>query len=308
MYGTRLNVCVTCLSIVFVLMVADDSQAQEPEAVEVDVSDELRSVRQVLATQQLTEALQYVDRSRDETVQEFLGVCNAHGPSGDEIYRARHIFKLFRIYGLENVHIDDKRNVIGIRRGTGEGPKVVLNAHMDVVAQWPKEQPIEAFVADGWIWCPAAGDDLIGVVQVLTILRALNAANIQTKGDIWFVMFTGEEPNHDYASPGAELFVRSNDPHNIDWRKGDILLQLHGGGGEGVSTGSTDMRHRSQLRVFVPVDTNQWSSHAVDVLGRILARLSTEVRDPRAGSLSRGAAEARPVDLLYMNMAVLEGG
>ena len=116
---------------------------------EVDVSDELRSVRQVLATQQLTEALQYVDRSRDETVQEFLGVCNAHGPSGDEIYRARHIFKLFRIYGLENVHIDDKRNVIGIRRGTGEGPKVVLNAHMDVVAQWPKEQPIEAFVADG---------------------------------------------------------------------------------------------------------------------------------------------------------------
>ena len=192
MYGTRLNVWVTCLSIVFVLMVADDSQAQEPEAVEVDVSDELRSVRQVLATQQLTEALQYVDRSRDETVQEFLGVCNAHGPSGDEIYRARHIFKLFRIYGLENVHIDDKRNVIGIRRGTGEGPKVVLNAHMDVVAQWPKEQPIEAFVADGRIWCPAAGDDLIGVVQVLTILRALNAANIQTKGDIWFVMFTGE--------------------------------------------------------------------------------------------------------------------
>src|SRR5690606_31649510 len=102
----------------------------------------------------------------------------------DEIYRSRLLYKLFRIYGLENVHIDDELNVIGIRRGTGGGPSVVLTAHHDVVNLWPKEQPIEAFVADGRVWCPGASDDIVGVVQMLTVLRALNAADVQTRGDI----------------------------------------------------------------------------------------------------------------------------
>jgi len=156
MQRTRLNVLIAFLGTVFTLAVADEGHAQEAQGVKVDVSEELQTAQQVLATDQLKKALQYTEQSRDETIQEFLRVCNANGPAGDEIYRARHIHRLFRIYGLENVHIDDQRNVIGIRRGTGEGPTVVLNAHMDVVAQWPKEQPIQAFVADGRIWCPAA--------------------------------------------------------------------------------------------------------------------------------------------------------
>ena len=44
---------------------------------------------------------------------------------------------------------------------------------------------IEAFVADGRIWCPAASDDLMGGTQLLSVLRAMNAGNIKTKGDVW---------------------------------------------------------------------------------------------------------------------------
>ena len=126
MRETRLNLWIALLGTVFTLVVADEGHAQEPQGVKVDVSEELQTAQQVLATDQLKMALQYTDRSRDETIQEFLRVCNANGPAGDEIYRARHLHRLFRIYGLENVHIDDQRNVIGIRRGTGEGPTVVL--------------------------------------------------------------------------------------------------------------------------------------------------------------------------------------
>ncbi|MEE8325899.1 MAG: M20/M25/M40 family metallo-hydrolase [candidate division NC10 bacterium] len=313
MQGTRLNGWIAVVGTAFILVGTHEGRAQEPQGVEVNVSEELQTVQQILATDQLKKALQYTEQSRDETIQEFLRVCNANGPAGDEIFRARHLHRLFRIYGLENVHIDDQMNVIGIRRGAGEGPTVVLNAHMDVVAQWPKEQPIQAFVADGRIWCPGASDDLIGVVQLLTILRALNAADIQTKGDVWFVMFSYEEQNNDMASPGAELFVRSNYPHNIDWRKGDILVQLHGDGGQGASTGSIDMEHTSQLRVFFPVDRNAWAGNAVDLLGQIVVRVGKEVRDPRAGPISnypRGYEPGftRPADLLYLNMAVVEGG
>jgi tripeptide aminopeptidase len=282
--------------------------AQEEGTQVLKVPQEEAVTRKVLSSHQIRKALDYVNASDDETVAEWISLCNAHGPSGDEIFRARHIWKLLRMYGLENVHIDDRNNVIGIRRGTGGGPTVVLNAHFDDNANgWPKEQPIQAFVADGRVWCPAAGDDLMGTTQVLTILRAMNAGNVQTKGDVWFVFFTGEEPLKENASMGAELFVISNTPHNIDYKRGDILMQLHGGGGTGVSTGSVEVRHRSQLRIFVPVGRSEWDVHSVDALGSILARISKEVRDPRAASTNRTAA-GRARDVVMFNMAQIEAG
>ena len=276
-----------------------------------DLTDELGTARRMLNSPEMQRAFQYVEGSEKETVQEWLSLCNAYGPSGDEIRRSRLLFKLFRIYGLENVHIDDALNVIGVRPGVGEGPTVVLNAHHDNVALWPTDQPVEAFVADGRVWCPAAGDDLMGTTQLLTVVRALNAANIETEGDIWFVALTGEEapigPEHADASRGSEQLVRANVPHNLDWRRGDIMVQFHGRGGEGVTTGSTPVRNRAQLRVFVSFERDRWAPHAVDALGRIIARIGPEVRDPRSTRVpfERTTQEPLPPDVLFMNMGMI---
>lgn len=306
--GFRFRIWAAATAVACVVPTAGRSQEATP-----DVSQELEVARQVLRSPRVQEAMRYVDDADEETVREWLSLCNAYGPSGEEWQRSRLLYKLLRIYGLENVRIDDARNVIGVRRGVGDGPTVVLNAHHDNVALWPKDQAVEAFVADGRVWCPAANDDLMGVTQLLTVLRALNAADIQTKGDIWFVGLTGEEapigPQHPDASPGMKQIVRANVPRNLDWRRGDIFVQFHGGGGEGVSTGSTPVRNRSQLRVFVPFDRDRWGPHTVDALGRIIARISGEVRDPRATRLpvpfSTVRREALPEHVLYLNMAMI---
>lgn len=271
-----------------------------------NITGELRGARQLLDNPQVKLALQYIDNSDDETVQEWLSVCNAYGPQGDETYRSRLLYKLFRIYGLDNVHIDDARNVIGVRKGIGGGPTIVLNAHHDNVALWPREQPIEAFVADGRVWCPAAGDDLRGVVQMLTVLRAMNAADVQTKGDVWFVGFTGEEA----GSEGAEHFVRANYPLNLDWKKGDILAQFHGGAGSGVTSGSNNYIHMTQLRVFTPLDFPRWRTDAVDALGPIITRVNERVRDARSLQIDErgsGSTVALTDDILYLNMSMVQG-
>lgn len=272
-----------------------------------DISQELQAARQVLATPQLKSAIAYVDGSDQETVQEWLSLCNSYGPSGgDEGPRSRLLYKLFRIYGLDNVHIDDANNVIGVRKGAGGGPAVVLNAHHDNVALWPKGQPIEAFVADGRVWCPAAGDDLRGVVQMLTVLRAMNAANIETRGDVWFVGFTGEEIN----SAGAEHFVRANYPANLDWRKGDIIVQFHGGGGSGVTSGSTNYLASTRLRIFTPLDFPRWRTDAVDALGPIISRVNERMRDARSMEIDErgsGSKTALVDDILYLNMSMVQG-
>lgn len=276
-----------------------------------DLSAETAAARQVLESARAQDAFRYVSGAEEETVREWLSLCNASGPSGNEAERSRLLYKLFRIYGLEDVRIDDAWNVIGVRRGTGGGPTVVLNAHHDNVALAPAGQAVEAFVADGRVWCPAAGDDLMGATQMLTVLRAMNAADIQTRGDVWFVAFTGEEapigPEHPDASPGVERFVRANYPHNLDWRDGDILAQFHGRGGAGVGTGSIPVRHRTQLRVFAPFDRDRWGPHAVDALGRILARIGPEVRDPRSTPIPFTSANPPADDepVLFLNMAMV---
>lgn len=304
--GERARSAAAVAVALFLAAVAAPLGAQDEPPVYPDLTEELQVVERVLSSEQMERALEYVEGSRDETVQEFLRVCNANGPSEDEIYRSNLLRQILLMYGLEKVHIDDETNVVGVRPGTGDGPTVVLNAHHDNIHRWGKDQPVEAFVADGRVWCPAASDDLIGTIQVLTVLRALNAANIETEGDIWFVFFTNEEPLHNHASPGAGFFVRSNYPQNIDWRDGDILVQLHGSGGSGVSTGGTDMRHRPQLRVFAPIDRSEWGPwHAVDVLGKVLARITDEVRDPRL--VDRGAAQVRPEGLLFVNPSQVQG-
>jgi hypothetical protein len=140
---------------------------------------------------------------------------------------------------------------------------------------------------------------------MLTVLRAMNAANIETEGDVWFATFTGEEPAREHASPGAEFFVRSNYPHNIDWRNGDILLQLHNNGGGGVSTGSTPVRHRTQLRLFVPFDWQRWGPHAIDALGPLIERL-TALRDPRVSGPGPQPRGSNDPTLLFFNMPMVE--
>ncbi len=280
----------------------------------VDVPEELAVVRQSMATPQMREALAFVERQIVDpqyVIQDWTGVCNAYGPSRDELYRSNHIYKMFRIYGLEHVYIDRDLNVVAVRPGTGGGPKVVLNAHHDNVALLPRDQPIEAFFRDGRMYCPAAGDDLVGVVQLFTILRAMNEANIQTRGDVWFVALSGEES----GSVGAENFARGNYPHNLDWRRGDAVVQLHGGSGEGVTTGSEPTINLATLRFFTPFERNiegqpgadrRWRPHAVDVMAHAIARIRAEITDPRSDCLRCPGVEVADGAEWYVNMAQLE--
>ncbi|NQT94105.1 MAG: M20/M25/M40 family metallo-hydrolase [Lentisphaerae bacterium] len=289
-------------ALVTATMVVSVAQAQETP----DLSREIAIAQRHLDARQVQAAMAFVEGQQADqsaVIQDWLGVCNARGPSHDEIFRARHIYKMFRIYGLEQVYIDDLYNVVAVRPGVGSGPTVVLNAHHDDVPIWPKEQPMEAFERDGRIYCQAAGDDIPGVVQLFTVLRAMNEADIQTNGDVWFVTFSGEET----GSPGAEHFARAHYPHNLDWRNGDAVVQLHGGGGTGATTGAGPVVIRATLRFFTPFERNipgqqgadrRWRPHAVDVLARAMIRIRSEVTDPRTDCLrctgvdaEQGAAE-----------------
>jgi tripeptide aminopeptidase len=77
-----------------------------------------------------------------------------------------------------------------VRRGVGGGPTVVFDAHLDTVFQ-PGMQ-IKTEIRDGRLHAPGVGDNTRNVEALVATMRALDAAGIQTRGDLIF-LFTVEE-------------------------------------------------------------------------------------------------------------------
>src|SRR5262252_5993044 len=132
----------------------------------------------------------YIDRHHAEILREWIAITEINAPSGHEQERAKYIEGLLRTYHLDDVRYDSAGNLIAVRKGTGRGPVIVFDAHMDTVFQ-PGLQ-IKATVRDGKVYAPGIGDDTRNIEALLATIRALNEAKIKTRGDLIFV-FTVEE-------------------------------------------------------------------------------------------------------------------
>jgi len=146
----------------------------------------------------------YIDRNHESILHEWIAITEINAPSGHEQQRAKYIESLLRKYHLDDVHYDSARNLIAVRKGTGGGPMIVFDAHMDTVFQ-PGLQ-IKATIRDGKVYAPGIGDDTRNVEALLTTIRALNEAKIKTKGDLVFV-FTVEEET---TFRGVKTYVTEN--------------------------------------------------------------------------------------------------
>jgi acetylornithine deacetylase/succinyl-diaminopimelate desuccinylase-like protein len=98
---------------------------------------------------------------------------------------------MMRQSGLTNVEIDDEGNVIGLRKGTGNGPLIAIAGHLDTV--FPEGTNVKVRREGTRLFAPGVGDDSRALAVLLEIIRAMDAAKIQTSGDILFIGNVGEE-------------------------------------------------------------------------------------------------------------------
>lgn len=140
----------------------------------------------------VSRAFEHVEANREEILTEWIALTEINAPSGHEEERARYVEEALRCCRVE-VRRDAAGNVIATRRGTGDGPVVVLDAHLDTVFQ-PGLQ-ITATVKDGRIFAPGVGDATRNIEAILATLRALDAADISTKGDLIALFSVEEETN-----------------------------------------------------------------------------------------------------------------
>ena len=95
-------------------------------------------------------------------------------------------------------------NVIGVLKGTGGGPSLMLNGHTDTVSVDNMEtDPFTAEKKGGKIYGRGALDMKAGVAALMMAVQTIIAAGIKLKGDLILTLVADEE----YASIGTEAVV-----------------------------------------------------------------------------------------------------
>ena len=77
------------------------------------------------------------------------------GLPGREAEVARRVHAEMEALGLADVRVDEVGNVIGVARGRGEAPPILLNSHLDVVGEGAHDgwevPPFSGELRDGWL-------------------------------------------------------------------------------------------------------------------------------------------------------------
>ncbi|MBB3180418.1 M20/M25/M40 family metallo-hydrolase [Variovorax sp. Sphag1AA] len=146
---------------------------------------------QLLAAPAIKDLLEAVKADHERSIEDLRMLTEIEAPPFKEQKRAEAFLARLKAFGLSDAKIDAEGNVIGIRKGTGNGPKLLISAHLDTV--FPAGTDVKVKERDGKLYAPGISDDTRGLSVLLSWLKVLNDNKIQTVGDLVFVGNVGEE-------------------------------------------------------------------------------------------------------------------
>lgn len=171
---------------------------------EYQVSEHVRKKFDALTKdEKVLKALKFMEEDQDIIIEKQIELTLIPAPTHHEQKKAERMLEMFKEEGLSDCRIDEYGNCVGIRKGTGGGKTIIVEGHMDTV--FPLDTKLEIVREDGFIKCPGIVDDTRGCAAVISTIRALNAAGIETKGDIHFVGTVQEEGTG--ALKGMQYYV-----------------------------------------------------------------------------------------------------
>jgi di/tripeptidase len=149
------------------------------------------TIAAIRADARFARASETLATEHDRTVQDLIALTEIPAPPFAEERRAAAYLAMLKAHGLEEVEQDGIGNVMGIRRGFGNGDMLVVAAHLDTV--FPAGTDVRVKREGTRLMAPGIGDDTWSLAVNLAYLRAMDAAGIRTRHDILFVGDVGEE-------------------------------------------------------------------------------------------------------------------
>ena len=149
------------------------------------------NVADIMQSPAYRKIVEVLDAEHDRTVADIITLTEIPAPPFAEGPKAAHYLEMLRAHGLEDVELDGIGNAMGLRRGAGNGPLIVVAAHLDTV--FPAGTDVKVRRAGTKLFAPGVGDDTRSLAVLLAYMRALDAAGVRTYSDILFVGDVGEE-------------------------------------------------------------------------------------------------------------------
>ena len=159
---------------------------------EYKVSQKVKDTFEALSSlESVKKGLEAIKKDQDRCINEQIELTLIEAPTFHEEKRAEAMKKKMEELGLEDVHIDRGGNVVGVRKGSGGGKRVLIEGHLDTVFPMGSVKKVEE--KNGFLYAPGIGDDTRALAMLLSCIRGLDTAGIKTKGDLVFVATTREE-------------------------------------------------------------------------------------------------------------------
>jgi di/tripeptidase len=189
-----------------------------------------------------TAAMATIDREHDRLIADIVALTEIPAPPFKEDKRAAAYLAMLKQHGLADVQQDEAGNVMGVRRGTGGGPLIAIAAHLDTV--FPEGTDVRVKREGTRLSAPGIGDDTRSLAVLLAMIRAMDAAKIQTRSDILFVGDVGEEGLGDLRGM-KHLFLKG--PYKDKIR---MFISMDGaGGGDDIVHGAVgSKRYRAAFK------------------------------------------------------------
>ena len=201
----------------------------------------------------------------DAILAEVIAIVQVPAPSWDEQERALFLEPIMRSLGLQQVEVDAAANVIGILPGTGQGPTILLAAHLDTV--FPRGTDLSVTREGNKVLAPGIRDNSFGVTSLLWLVRALKELDIKLPGDLICVLTSGEEGLGDLKGMKA-VMARFH-------QQVDHVIAVDGGLGGLTTGGITSRRFRVTVKAAGGHSYGAFgASSAIHSISRMIAAIA----------------------------------
>lgn len=152
----------------------------------------------------ISAVLAAIDAEGEELADMVLRFANTYGPVGHEAATAAEIHAWYTANGIESRVVDlvdDRANVVAHVRGSGDGPSLLFNAHLDTEAsgpdydnlmQIPDPNKTGAWRSEDKIFGHTAMNDRHAHALFMVAARAIQRAGIPLRGDLVLTSVAGE--------------------------------------------------------------------------------------------------------------------
>jgi acetylornithine deacetylase/succinyl-diaminopimelate desuccinylase-like protein len=188
-------------------------------------------VQAILSSAAFRNARAALDADHERFVNELITLTEIPAPSFKEQKRGAAYLEMLRAAKLADVETDPEGNVMGVRKGTESGgPMLAVLAHLDTV--FPEGTDVRVKRNGNRVMAPGAGDDTGALALMLAVVRAMDAAGVQTRSDILFVGNVGEEGEGDLR--GVKYLLQKGKYKDRIKR----FISIDGGSQDGIVNGA----------------------------------------------------------------------